>query len=62
MLEQKIVNEGFIAKYRFDKGFVYIDDSHSIGMEINKDAPVKHPCKMADRLVNRQCDVTMYNW
>lgn len=62
MLHQEIVNEVFKTNYRFEDGFLTIDDSPGIGVDIDEKAAAKFPYAMARLPVNRKSDGTMFNW
>lgn len=62
MPHQEIVNEVFKTNYRFEDGFLLIDDSPGIGVDIDEKAASKYPYKMARLPVNRKLDGTMFNW
>jgi len=62
MPHQPIVNEVFKTNYRFDDGFMTIDDTPGIGVDIDEKASAKYPYMMARLPVNRKSDGTMFNW
>ncbi|MBN2347853.1 MAG: D-galactonate dehydratase family protein [Bacteroidales bacterium] len=62
MPHQAIVNEVFKINYRYDKGFMYIDDTPGIGVDIDEKAANKFPYEMACLPVNRKNDGTMFYW
>jgi mannonate dehydratase len=62
MPHQEVVNEVFKTNYRFADGFLTIDDSPGIGVDINEKAASKFPYMMARLPVNRKYDGTMFNW
>ncbi len=62
MPHQEIVNEVFKTNYMFVNGFLIIDDTPGIGVDIDEKAALKYPCTMARLPVNRKTDGTMYNW
>jgi mannonate dehydratase len=62
MPHQEIVNEVFKINYKFEKGYLTIDDSPGIGVDIDEEAASKFPYSMARLPVNRKTDGTMYNW
>jgi len=43
-------------------GFLSIDDSSGIGVDIDEDAANRYPYIMARLPVNRKADGTMFNW
>ena len=62
MPHQEIVNEVFKTNYLFDDGFLTIDDSPGIGVDIDEKKASKFPYSMARLPVNRKTDGTMFNW
>jgi mannonate dehydratase len=62
MPHMEIVNDVFKINYRFDKGFLTIDDSPGIGVDIDIEKAKKYPYKMASLPVNRKEDGTMFYW
>ncbi len=62
MPHQKIVNEVFKINYKFENGFMYIDDSPGIGVDIDETAAARFPYVTARLPVNRKSDGTMFNW
>jgi len=62
MPHQEIVNEVFKCNYRFEGGYLIIDDSPGIGVDINEKAASKFPYTLARLPVNRKTDGTMFNW
>ncbi len=62
MPHQEIVNEVFKTNYQFENGFLIIDDSPGIGVDIDEKAALKFPYAMARLPVNRKTDGTMFNW
>jgi mannonate dehydratase len=62
MPHQEIVSEVFKTNYKFDGGFLTIDDTPGIGVEIDEEAAAKFPYQMARLPVNRKYDGTMFNW
>ena len=62
MPHQEIVNEVFKINYKFVDGYLTIDDSPGIGVDIDEKAAEKYPYVMARLPVNRKMDGTMYNW
>jgi mannonate dehydratase len=62
MPHQEIVNEVFKTNYRFEDGFLSIDDSPGIGVDIDEEAATRYPYTMARLPVNRKTDGTMFNW
>jgi mannonate dehydratase len=62
MPHQEIVNEVFKTNYMFEDGYLTIDDSPGIGVDIDEKAAAKFPYTMARLPVNRKMDGTMFNW
>jgi mannonate dehydratase len=62
MPHQEIVNEVFRTGYRFRDGFLEIDDTPGLGVDIDEKAAEKYPYEMARLPVNRKMDGTMFNW
>jgi mannonate dehydratase len=62
MPHQDIVNEVFKTNYMFENGFLTIDDSAGIGVDIDEKAALEFPYTMARLPVNRKTDGTMFNW
>ena len=62
MPHQEIVNDVFKTNYRFLEGYLEIDDTPGIGVDIDEKAAAKYPYQMARLPVNRKMDGTMFNW
>ena len=62
MPHQEIVNEVFKTNYQYENGFLSIDDSPGIGVDIDEKSALKFPYTMARLPVNRKTDGTMFNW
>jgi mannonate dehydratase len=62
MPHHDIVNEVFKINYRLDDGFLTIDDSPGIGVDIDEKKAASYPYSMARLPVNRKTDGTMFNW
>jgi mannonate dehydratase len=62
MPHEEIVNEVFKINYRFENGFLMINDTPGIGVDIDEKAASKYPYSMARLPVNRKTDGTMFNW
>jgi mannonate dehydratase len=62
MPHQEIVSEVFSTNYRLEDGYLKIDESPGIGVDIDEKAAKKFPYAMARLPVNRKTDGTMFNW
>jgi mannonate dehydratase len=62
MPHQEIVNEVFKVNYRFNDGYMTIDDSPGIGVDIDEEKAKKYPYSKASLPVNRKMDGTMFYW
>jgi mannonate dehydratase len=62
MPHQEIVNDVFKTNYKFDDGFLSIDDTPGIGVDIDEEKASKYPYTMACLPVNRKSDGTMFYW
>lgn len=62
MPHQEIVNEVFKTNYAYNEGFLTIDDSPGIGVDIDEEKALRYPYRMARLPVNRKTDGTMFNW
>lgn len=62
MPHQEIVNEVFKINYRFENGYMFIDDSPGIGVDIDEEKAKKYPYQMASLPINRKIDGTLYYW
>jgi mannonate dehydratase len=62
MPHQEIVNDIFKTNYKFDNGFLSIDDTPGIGVDIDEEQAAKYPYSMACLPVNRKSDGTMFYW
>lgn len=62
MPHQETVNEVFKINYRFENGYLLIDDTPGIGVDIDEKAASKFPYTIARLPVNRKTDGTMFNW
>ena len=62
MPHQEMVNEVFRVNYRFEKGFLKIDDTPGIGVDISEEKASEYPYIMASLPVNRKSDGTMFYW
>ncbi|HZU83386.1 MAG TPA: D-mannonate dehydratase ManD [Polyangiaceae bacterium] len=57
-----VVREVFKVNYARDGGYMRIDDSPGIGVDIDEDAAKRYPYAMASLPVNRKLDGTLYHW
>ncbi len=62
MPHQEIVNEVFKINYHFRQGYLYIDDSPGIGVDLDEELAAKYPYSLACLPVNRKSDGTMFYW
>ncbi len=62
MPHQEIINEVFTTNYEFKDGFLSVDDTQGIGVDIDEKKAAKYPYGMARLPINRKMDGTMFNW
>jgi len=62
MPHQDLVHEVFKINYKFEEGFLKIDDTPGIGVDIDEEKASKYPYTMASLPVNRKSDGTMFYW
>ena len=62
MPQQEIVNEVFKINYQYSNGYMVIDDTPGIGVDIDEDSAKKYPYSMASLPVNRKPNGTMFYW
>jgi mannonate dehydratase len=62
MPHQELVNEVFKTNYHFSDGFLSINDSPGIGVDIDEEKASGFPYEMASLPVNRKEDGTMFYW
>lgn len=62
MPHEEIVNEVFKINYRFEEGYMYIDDTPGIGVDLDEKAAQKFPYIPASLPVNRKTDGTLFYW
>ncbi len=62
MPHEEIVNEVFKINYNYRDGYLFIDDSPGIGVDIDEKKAAKYPYAMASLPVNRKTDGTMLYW
>jgi mannonate dehydratase len=57
-----VVNEVFRVNYRFDRGYMSIDDTPGIGVDIDEEAAARYPYAPASLPVARRLDGTLHYW
>jgi mannonate dehydratase len=57
-----LVSEVFETGYRYDAGFMYLDDSPGLGVDIDEDKAEQYPYSTACLPVNRKLDGTLFYW
>lgn len=62
MPHQPIVNEVFKTNYHYDKGYLFIDNSPGLGIDIDEKAAKKFPYQRAYLPINRKTDGTLFHW
>ncbi|MDX1905564.1 MAG: D-mannonate dehydratase ManD [Bacteroidia bacterium] len=62
MPHQPVVNEVFNINYTFKNGYMYVDDTPGIGVDIDEEKARRYPYEMACLPVNRKTDGTMFYW
>ena len=62
MPHQEIVHDVFKINYHYTQGYLYIDNSPGLGVDIDEKAAQKYPYQRAFLPVNRKTDGTMFNW
>lgn len=62
MPHQEIVSDVFKTNYSFEDGFLSVDDTPGIGVDIDEKNAAKYPYSMACLPVNRKVDGTMFYW
>jgi mannonate dehydratase len=62
MPHQDIVHEVFKINYKYQDGFLSIDDTPGIGVDLDEEKAMKYPYAMASLPVNRKTDGTMFYW
>jgi mannonate dehydratase len=62
MPHQDTVNEVFRINYRFRDGFLTLDDTPGIGVDLDEEKARKYPYTMASLPVNRKTDGTLFYW
>jgi mannonate dehydratase len=56
------VNDVFRVNYRYEAGYLYIDDTPGIGVDIDEEAAKKYPYSPASLPVARKADGTLFHW
>lgn len=62
MPHQDRVHEVFKINYQFKDGYLCIDDTPGIGIDIDEEKASEYPYSMASLPVNRKTDGTMFYW
>lgn len=62
MPHAEVVQEVFTTNYRYENGFLYIDDTPGIGVTLNEEKAKQYPYQTACLPVNRKSDGTMFYW
>lgn len=62
MLHPPETDEVFQINYRFEDGYMYIDDTPGHGVDIDEEEAVKYPYERAYLPVNRLTDGTLWSW
>jgi len=62
MPHQQIVHDVFTPNYRFENGFMYVDETPGIGVELNEEKAMRYPYQMACLPINRKSDGTLFYW
>lgn len=62
MPHQEIVNEVFRTNYHYKDGYLIIDDSPGIGVDIDEKKASEYPYEKASLPVNRKIDGTIFYW
>ncbi len=62
MPHAEIVREVFKINYRYEKGFLLVDDTPGIGVDIDEEKAKHFPYTMASLPVNRKLDGTLFHW
>jgi mannonate dehydratase len=57
-----VVHEVFRVNYRFDRGYLSIDDAPGLGVDIDEQAAAKYPYAMASLPIARKTDGTLFHW
>ena len=62
MPHAEVVGEVFKTNYAFEKGYMRVDDSPGIGVDLDEDKAKLYPYAMASLPVNRKLDGTLFHW
>ncbi len=62
MPHDPVVNEVFSTNYRFEGGYLTIDDRPGIGVEIDEEQAKRYPYQMASLPVARKQHGTIFHW
>ena len=62
MPHQDRVHEVFKINYQFRDGYLHIDDTPGIGVDLDEDKAAEYPYEMACLPVNRKTDGTVFYW
>lgn len=57
-----VVGDVFKVNYRFEQGFMTVDDTPGIGVDLDEEKAARYPYSMASLPVNRLTDGTLYHW
>jgi mannonate dehydratase len=56
------VNDVFRVNYRFEAGYLHLDDTPGIGVDIDEEAAKKYPYAPASLPLARKADGTLFHW
>lgn len=62
MPHQELVHEVFKINYHFENGYLHVDDTPGIGVDIDEEKAKKFPYVRASLPVNRKTDGTLFYW
>jgi mannonate dehydratase len=62
MPHAEVVNDVFSTNYRYEKGFMVLDDSPGIGVDLDEEKAMLYPYVAASLPVNRKVDGTLFYW
>lgn len=62
MPHQELVHEVFKINYYFENGYLHVDDTPGIGVDIDEEKAKKFPYVRASLPVNRKTDGTLFYW